>query len=211
MKSLIVSFFAVFVSLIAVPALASNGSGFGSESNFSYSRLGVELGKATLDEDLDFFGERYEDFGVGVLTGSYQVDDNLAIGVGITALTNDGPRTEITNSSLTIALQVPVPIGERVDIVPQFGFGRFETELCYDNICATDDDSAALFGLAIRAWAVPDVLELSAGVFDSTLEESEASVALGLGLWAAEHHRFGLNYEDSDSLSVVTVGYSYNW
>lgn len=211
MRTTFVRCAALVLSVAAMPVLANSSSGLGSESNFTYSRIGIDLGKATPEEDIIFFGERYEDFGAASLSGYYQVGDNLALGVGLSAIANDGPRTEISTTSLTITAQVPIPVGEQVDIVPQVGFGRFETEFCVDGFCQAEDDSAAVYSLGIRAWAIPDVLEFNAGYFDSTLDDSESSVALGVALWAAEHHRFGLTYEDADSLTLVTVGYSYNW
>lgn len=200
-----------FASVVAMPALANSSSGLGSESNFSYSQIGVNLGQAMPEEDIVFFGDRYEEFGVASLAGSVQVNSNVALGVGLSAVANEESRTEINNASLVITAQFPIPVGEQVDIVPQVGFGRFETELCLDGFCQSDDDSAAVYSLGLRAWAVPDVLELNAGYFDSNQDNAESSIALGAALWAAEHHRFGLTYEDADSLTAVTVGYSYNW
>lgn len=197
--------------LCAMPAVADNGSGVGSHSNFSYTQLGIDIGKATPDQDIVFYGERYEEFGAASLSGSYQLDNNLAVEIGAAAIANNGPRTEITNSSLAVNLLVPIPVGSRLDIVPHFGFGKFKSEFCIDNDCRSQDDSAALYGIGLRAWVLPNAFELNGGVSDSTLEDSETSVAIGAALWASKNHRFALDYEGSSSISVVTIGYSYNW
>lgn len=197
--------------LSATPALADNGSGFGSHSNFSYTLISIDVGKATPDQDIVFYGERYEEFGAASLSGAYQLDNNLAVSVGASAIANSGSRTEITNSSVAVKLLVPIPVGSRLDIVPNFGFGKFKSEFCIDNNCMSQDDSAALYGIGLRAWVLPNAFELNGGVSDSTLENSETTVAIGAALWANENHRFALDYEGSSSLSVVTIGYSYNW
>lgn len=211
MKKCAIGIAAVLASTLAAPAIAqSSGDGI-ERSNFSYSTLGFELGKATPDEDIIFLNERYEDFGAASLFGSFQAASNLAFLVSASGIANDGPQTELSQTNLTFQLLAPLPVGDQVDIIPRFGFGTFEAEACFNGLCESEDDSAAVYGVSLRAWAAPGLLEFSAGIEDSTLEDSDAALAIGAALWAADHHRFALDYEGSDSFTVVTIGYSYNW
>lgn len=202
---------AAALAIAAVPAVAQeHNTGLG-KSNFSYSTLGIQLGKVTPDEEIVFLNEVYEDFGAAALNGSFQVAGNFAIGAGASAFANEGNRTEITSSSVNLDLYVPVPLGDRVDLIPRIGYVSSEIELCADGLCATEDDSAMSYGLAARIWAVPGALEISGGFSDTNEEESESVTSIGAALWAGEHHRFALNYDASDSFDAVLLGYSYNW
>lgn len=195
----------------AAPALAlSAGSGPG-ESNFSYSTLGFQLGKATPDEEIIFFGERYEDFGAASIGGSVQLADNFAIGGSASSISNEGPRTEISTSAVSLNFFVPIPMGDRVDLVPRIGYISTEVERCLDNVCAEEDDSALAYGIGMRLWAIPDGLELNAAFSDTNADNSKSVLSLGLAGWVNKHHRFGLDFETSDSINAVLVGYSYNW
>lgn len=196
---------------ITAPAVSQAAENAVQPSNFSYSTLGFQLGRATPDEDIVFLNERYEDFGAASLFGSFQAADNIAFGISLSAIANEGDRTELSQTAASVQMLVPLGIGNQVDIVPRFGFGRFEAEACVDGLCATEDDSAAVYGVSFRAWVVPSLLELTAGFNDTTLDDSESALSLGAALWARDHHRFGLDYEGSDSITVVTLGYSYNW
>lgn len=204
---------AATVSLVmaVTPVLAQDAETDTGKSNFSYSTLGIQLGKVTLEEDLIFFGEVYEEFGAAAISGSVQLADNFAIGAGSSAFSNEGNRTEISSSSVNVSLFFPVPLGERVDLVPQVGYVGSEIEFCVDGLCRSDDDSAMSYGLATRIWAVPGTLELNLGVLDTNADDSEATTALGAAIWANENHRFAVDYATTDSVDTVLLGYRYNW
>lgn len=202
---------AAALTIAAVPAVAQDSNTGPSKSNFSYSTLGIQLGKVTPEEEIVFLGEVYEEFGAAGINGTFQVADNFVIGAGSSAFSNEGNRTEITSSSVSLDLYVPVPIGDRVDLIPRVGYVSSEIEFCADGLCATEDDTAMSYGLATRIWAVPGSLEISASFSDSNADDSESVTSIGAALWAAEHHRFSLSYGASDSFDTVLLGYSYNW
>lgn len=183
-------------------------SGIG-KSNFSYSTVGGYLGRVTPDEEIVFLNEVYEDFGAAGINGAVQLADNLAIGASAGIFTNEGNRTEITNSSISLNLFVPIPIGDRVDLIPRVGYVGNEVEACADNICATEDDSALSYGLFTRIWVVPGTLEISGGFSDSDEENSDSTTSIGAALWFREHHSIELNVDQNDSFDAVTVGYRY--
>lgn len=201
----------VSLMMAVTPVLAQDADTDIGKSNFSYSTLGIQLGKVTPEEELVFFGEVYEEFGAAAISGSVQLADNFAIGAGSSAFSNEGNRTEISSSSINVSLFFPVPLGERVDLVPQVGYVSSEIELCVDGLCSSDDDSAMSYGLATRIWAVPGTLELNLGVLDTNADNSEATTSLGAALWANENHRFALDYATADSVDTVLLGYRYNW
>lgn len=205
------------VALVAVlaipttPLMAEGGSPDIGRSNFSYSMVGGYLGRVTPDQEIVFLNEVYEDFGAAGINGSIQLADNFAIGGGIGVFANEGDRTEITNSSVNLNIYVPVPLGDRVDLIPRIGYVSTEVEACADGFCATEDDSAMSYGLFTRIWAVPGVLEISGGFSDTNADNSESTTSLAAALWFREHHSVGLNYDTSDSFDAVSVGYRYTF
>ena len=118
-------------------------SGIG-KSNFSYSTVGGYLGRVTPDEEIVFLNEVYEDFGAAGINGAVQLADNLAIGASAGIFTNEGNRTEITNSSISLNLFVPIPIGDRVDLIPRVGYvgNEVEATLVVDNEVAKGEVGA---------------------------------------------------------------------
>ncbi|WP_298450475.1 hypothetical protein [uncultured Marinobacter sp.] len=205
----------IFLAAVAASVMASGqayaqsgGQGVGA-SNFAYSSIGVSLGKATLDDSIILGGEVYEDLGLFAFGGSLQVLDNLVLLAGVDAIANDGRNSEVSQTSVSFGLSVPIPLGDRVDLVPSLGFSRAEFEICEYNYCVSDDDSFAVYGVGIRAWVVPSQFEISAGVASSNQEDSDSVVSLGAHGWLKEHHRIGLDYQDTDGISLLSLGYRY--
>ncbi|OEY65047.1 outer membrane beta-barrel protein [Marinobacter sp. X15-166B] len=207
-KSIVLT--AILAASVAPNLALAQSNGIGA-SNFSYSTLGFEIGKAKLDDPLIFAGEKYEEFGALSISGGVQVLDNLVLVAGVSGIANDGPRTEISQTAVSFGVAVPIPLGDRVDLVPALGFARGELENCIDGVCVTEDDSFATYGVGVRAWIVPRAFEVSAGVTDSNESDSDAVVALGAHGWINDHHRLSLEYQDTEELSSVTVGYRYVW
>lgn len=186
-------------------------SGSASASNFSYTYLEATAGLRSLDDDLVFQGEVYEEFDVGSLTGSYQVNDHFALLASGSVSFNDGPDTEITTTRVVVGGSLPVPVGYYADLVPQFGFVSEETESCLGNDCATEDDDGISYGLNVRAWAVPDRLELLLGWSDSTLDDSDFAVSVGAALRWGELHGVRLTSSTDADGNTTTIGYRYTW
>lgn len=182
-----------------------------SASNFSYSYLGFNLGKLTPDEDIVFLGEVYEEFGTFSLTSGYQFNPNMALFISSSAAANEGPTTELSTSSFSLGLMFPVAVGEYLDIVPGVGFVNAEVEGCSGGLCASDDESGAAFGLSLRGWAVAEVLEVSAQIQGSTLDDSETFVGLGGALWWAKRHSARLDFGSQKSQRQFSIGYRYTW
>lgn len=204
---------AALMAAAVTPAMAQDGGlnkGIGA-SNFSYNTVGFDLGRATPDDSIFLAGEEYDNFGVVALSGSAQVADNLALGAGFAVITNEGDRSEITETAVTFGIEIPIPVGQQVDIVPKIGFARSEFEVCVDGTCDSDDDSFAVYGATVRAWVVPEAFEVSGGFTDSGQEDSDAVLELGVAGWFNEHHSVRLDYATNDYLSVTTVGYRYTW
>lgn len=193
--------FALTASL-AAPAFASN---------FPYSNIDVAIGKMRLDEDFVFAGEVYEEFGTFSLSGAYQFNSNFALGLGTSAFANEGPATEIVGVAVALTAMFPFAVGDQLDIVPSVGLQSSELERCRHNWCYSDSDSGLSYGLGLRAWIVPNELEITAGITDSTLEDSEPLVSVGGALWWLNQHSFRLNYSSDKDTSQVSLGYRYSF
>lgn len=186
-------------------------SGPAPASSFSYTYLEGTAGLLSLSDDLVFQGETYEEFDVGSLTGSYQVNDHFALLASGSVIFNDGPDTEITTTRVFVGGALPVPVGYYADLVPHLGFVSEETESCLGSGCAAEDDDGISYGLNVRAWAVPDRLEVSLGWSDSTLDDSELAVNIGAALLWGDLHGVRLTSSRDADGSTMTIGYRYTW
>lgn len=186
----------------SMPALASN---------FSYTVFEVALGRASLDEKVILVDEVYEDFGVFSIGGGYQAADNFALSIAASGIANEGDNTEWTNTSISLSGAFPIPVGEQVDIVPQVGYVSVEAEMCAYGFCVKEDESGLLYGLGVRAWAIPGQFEVNASYSNSTIEDSERAIGIGAALWFQDHHSVRLNYADEGDISAFTIGYRYSW
>ena len=99
-------------------------------SNFSYTYLGIDIGKAIIDEKISLDGYLYEEMGSASINGSYQINNTAVLSVETSILANEGGHTEITYSNVEFILSYPITIGERFDIVPFIGSRDDEIEFC---------------------------------------------------------------------------------
>lgn len=178
--------------------------------SFSYTYAEAGLGLVLLEEDLVFANEVYEDFGLFLARGGYQLSDNVAFEVNAGIFGNQGDRTELTETSASFSVLFPVQVTEQLAVAPKVGQRTFELEGCLDNDCVTEDDTSAIYGADLRAWAVPGQLEIIAGVLDSTATGSDTLVTLGAALWL-DHHSLRLEVSEDEFATRVAVGYRYSW
>ena len=181
------------------------------ETNFTYSQLGIGLGVINFDDSIIIAGDEYDGLAFLTLSGSVQIVENVVLGLSLNGAASEGDNSEISASAAILSIAVPIPVGERTDIVPLLGYGTYSAEVCIFDTCAEEDDSAASYGISARFWAVPDQVELNLGISDTTLEDSEATLSAGFGGWIHEHHRLGVNLSLTDDQTAYGLGYSYNW
>lgn len=178
--------------------------------NFSYTYAEAGLGLVDLEEDLQFATEVYEDFGLFSVQAGYQVNDNVALRVQAGVLGNEGDRTEITETSASFSLLFPVKVSDLLTLAPRVGQMTRELEGCLDDTCITEDDTSTIYGVELRAWALPRQLELSAGILDSTAAETDSLVSMGAAWWI-ENHSIRLDVAEDESATNFTLGYRYSW
>jgi hypothetical protein len=193
---------AACLACVAAPAAADS---------FSYTYLEAGLGLVMFEEDQALFGiEAYEDLGVVYASGGYQISDHVAFEVGAAVSGNDGDRTELTETSASFSVLFPIQITDQLAIAPRVGQRTYELEGCLDNTCITTDDTSAIYGADLRAWAIPRQLEFTAGVLDSTATGSDTLVSLGAALWI-DHHSLRLNVAEDEFATQVVVGWRFSW
>lgn len=193
---------AALLSVLSAPALASN---------FSYSHLGVDFGQATPDEDLILAGETYDSFGFFSVGGGYQFTDNVALSLSSSAYAAKEGDTDFTYTFVELYLHFPIAVSKDIDITPFVGLRRDEAEACVGAICFTDDESGGGYGLAVRAWVVPDKLELNASYTDSNQDGFDSEIEIGMSAYINKNNSIQVNYMTEDSISRFAVGYRYYW
>jgi hypothetical protein len=179
--------------------------------NFSYTYLGVDIGKATLDEEFIFDGYLYDELGYASIHGSYQFNDYVVLSIESSSMGNEGGDTEITYSYAEFILSSPIVIGENVDIVPFIGSGYYEVEACISNICGKNDESSVEYGIKLRVWLVPNSVELNVKYLDADSDEFESELGFGVAYMINKNNRINVNHRTDDSISLISIGYRYNW
>lgn len=195
------SLLAACLACLAAPAAAES---------FRYTYVEAGLGLVSLEEDLVLFNEVYEDFGLFYAGGGFQLHDNVAIEVSAGVLGNEGDRTEITESAIGISVLFPIAITDSLSLAPRIGHQSYELELCRDNTCMTADERDAVYGVGLRAWALPGQLEITAELSDSTATESDTFVGVGAALWF-DNHSLRLKLGETEFQTQFSVGYRYSW
>ncbi len=200
----------VFFSSPLLAEPRSSIDGF-TEPTFSYTQIGFKTGRVDPKDDFSDFDVRDDTLGAIELSGSYQINQNLFIGGEFNQIHKSERRYEGTFSSGSVFLGLPLDASENVDLIPTLGLGRFEAEACVDRQCLSEDDTAAVFGANLRIFAIPDILELSLGVRDNTLEDSEPYFLVGIAGWLVNHHRVSFDYVDAEGVRAFGLGYMYHW
>jgi|GEM_PF-5767898 len=186
-------------------------AGTAAASNFSYTTLGFDLGWAELDPGFSIDNAYYDELGAGSIYGSYQFAESVVGRLSSSVLSNSGFGTEFTQADVSLSLHFPVSLSGSVDLVPHVGLVSSELEVCDRRRCWIDDESATVYGVYMRIWAAPETLEFSAGISDTTFNDSEALVSLQGRVWLNRNNSIGLNFSGADSISIFTAGYRYSW
>ncbi|QTN40726.1 hypothetical protein [Marinobacter salsuginis] len=182
-----------------------------TEPTFSYTQIGFQYGYIDLKEEIPTPDGTYEKLGAVEFAGSYQIAQNLFIGAQFNRAAENKQRSEVEVSSSALLLGMPLDASENVDLVPTIGLGEFKAEVCSDNRCFSDSDTAAVLGAELRVFAIPDTMELKLGLHDNTLEGSDPYYTIGLAGWAMRQHRLSLEYTDAEGIRGYGLGYSFNW
>lgn len=182
-----------------------------TQPTFSYTQIGFQFGHIDLKTEIPTPDGTYDKIDAVEFAGSYQIAQNLFIGAQFIRADENKQRSEVEISSSALFLGMPLDASENVDLVPTIGLGEFNAEVCGDNRCFSDSDTAAVFGAELRVFAIPDTLELKLGVSDNTLEGSDPYYKIGLAGWAMRQHRLSFEYTDAEGIRGYGLGYSFNW
>ena len=179
--------------------------------NFSYTYLGINIGKVSLDEDIVFVNNIYKELAYVSLIGSYQIKDNIVLSVVSSGMGNEGNNTELTYSFAECIVSIPISISEITDIVPFVGSRTDEVKACISNICSLDDESSMEYGAKLRTWVVPKSIELNLSFLDANSDGFDSEIGVGGAFMINENNRISIDYRDDDFTSLVSIGYRYNW
>ena len=183
-------------------------------TNFSYSSIGIAFGKQTLDDPIVFFGERYEEMGIGGIGLSVQfADDVLFLETGSQAASNEGPNTSLTSSVAFIGLGAVQAVSDSVDVYGKLDLLSGTSEACLGAICAKDDDTGSAFGLGLKAWfddarTIAGRLSYSSSKYSKDTKRS-SSTSFGLSAYVSEKHELGFGFSNGESSRVTSFSYDY--
>ena len=199
-----------FIKIISVILVALYGS-YAFSANFSYTNVGIDIGQATLEDEIEIFGEDYKNLTYVSLNGSYQVMDNLTLSLDSSSFGREQISTEFRYSMAEFYLNFPISIGENVDVVPFWGSRRDSAEMCNQNVCYKEERSAAGYGVNVNLWLDKGTLALDAGYTNTRDKDFDSELSLGLGYYFDEKQSFRFDYHTEDALDIVSIGYRYQW
>lgn len=185
--------------------------------NFSYTYLEVGSGKIWLKDDRivsgdasgDVSGDAYDAFYLFFLSGAGQLDNGIVIGGDALLSGNKGADTWVATWEYTLTGSYPVNMTKKIDIIPQLGFASTRMVVCIDGKCDIDNDIGLTYGIGLRAWVVPEKLEISADWNDSTSDLSDSAFRLGGALWWRKNHSVRLTAMLTDDQGAAGISYRY--
>ena len=198
-----------FGSLLSFSVLAA-------PTNFSYTSVGVGLGKQSLKDSIIFAGEIYDEFGLFGIGGSYQfADDLLFVEMTSQAASNSGPNTELTSSVVSFGLGIVQAINNSIDVNASINSLSAKVEGCAGALCIKDDDTGTAFGLGLDAW-FNDAKTIAGHLSFTSVKysndpDSTTSTGLGLSTYINNNHELGLYFSSSDSSSSSALTYDYHF
>jgi len=207
------------LSKMAIAGILSSALVFSAqaqETNFSYTQLSAAYIYTDFDDDIIVFtgpssGEVYSDIGGAALSGSYQFNNNVIIGVSGSYQENSGSRTEISARQSLFTVGYAFPAAQSVDIVLSGGLAYAEAEACVSGFgCSSVDDNGIYVAGGMRAWA-SSWLELNAAVSHVNYDDFESETALNIGAagWFDDSSSIFLNLSFGDDANSTALGYRY--
>lgn len=207
---------------LGIVVLSVAGTAQATETAFSYTQLSIAAVGTKFDDDISVgtvYGyESYEDMGGATISGSYQFDNNLILGVSGSYQENDGSYTDINKSDALYTLGYAIPLSNAVDIVIKGGLAYTELEACSYG-CYSEDDNGLYASAGVRAWA-SSWLELNAGATYADYDDFESTKRFKVGAagWFNDSSSIFLDLsKTSNGISRVTdtkeaaIGYRYSF
>jgi hypothetical protein len=200
----------------AIAAVAFATSAQAAETAFSYTQLSIAAVTTQFDDDIyissgPYSYEVYEDIGGAALSGSYQFDNNLILGVSGSYQENSGSHTEINSTGGLYTLGYASPIASSVDIIVQGGLAYTELEFCSYG-CYSEDDNGLYLSAGGRGWATSWLeLNASASYVDYSDLGSENSFSVGAAGWFNDTSSIFVDLGKADDVKTAGIGYRYTF
>lgn len=208
---------------LAVAALSVVGTVQAAETAFSYTQLSIAVVGTQFDDDINvpatyYSYEVYDDMGGAALSGSYQFDNNLILGITGAYQENDGSHTEINKSDARYTVGYALPVTPVVDVVFKGGLAYTELEVCSYG-CASEDDTGLYGSVGVRGWAT-SWLELNASADYADYDDFESTKRFQIGAagWFNDSSSIFLDLsKTSNGISYTTdtkeaaLGYRYSF
>lgn len=201
---------------LAVAALSVVGTVQAAETAFSYTQLSIAVVGTQFDDDINvpatyYSYEVYDDMGGAALSGSYQFDNNLVLGVSGSYQENDGSYTEINKGDALYTLGYALPLSNDVDLMLKGGLAYTEAEVCSSG-CFSEDDNGLYASAGVRGWA-SSWLELNASAAYVNYDDfgNDKALQVGAAGWFDAHSSIFLDLGKADDAKTAALGYRYTF
>lgn len=206
MKNNIPASFFLFVLAILCACPADAG-------DFSYTYLEVALGKTCLDEKITVSEDGYDGLFLFAISGASRFDNGIVIGVDALIAGNKGDDTWVARYEYVLTGSYPIRMTNRVDLIPKLGLVTTRMLVSAEESTTLDSETRLSYGIGLRAWAIPENLEISCNWNDSSNDLSKPAFRLTGSIWWRENHSIGLatTIESEQASAGVFYRYSAFW
>ena len=193
-----------------------------SETNFSYSTLGVSAGSTNISPTICSGSTCFSNFANLGLSGSYQFNGDvnwlvLSLGSGASKASSNG--IDLTASVGSVGINFVKAITNTVDVGGGIASLSSTVKACSSSICASVDDTGVGYFVGANIW-LSDAKNLAASIqIDSSKYSKSTSSSSGYGLslsyYVTKNNALSVYYSSSSNSGTtatsVDVGYAYHF
>lgn len=202
-------------AVLALAGVTLSTASFAEKTNFSHSRLSVDIGSVTYKTPPCVVGYCMDTAGAASLGGAIQfADDLLVASFSSTALSYSNPAWSYKQSAVSFSLGIVKAIGDKVDASAGVASLSARGELC-GVLCLITDDTGMSYGAGLTI-GLNDPKTLVGRISISSTKYSKATkstetTGLGLGYYVTKNSELNVSYGTNDTASSTTIGYAYHF
>ena len=163
--------------VLALAGIVLSTPTFAEKTNFSYSTLGIELGRVTYKTPLCAGGQCLSDLSGAAIGGSLQfADDLLVVSLSSTAVSGSTSAWEVQSGVVALGLSIVKAVNDKIDITAGIASLSGRDEVCSGGFCVSSTDTGTSFGGGLQIW-IDDAKKLAGNISIASSKYSESLVS----------------------------------
>lgn len=206
----------LLLAVLAFAGVVLSTPSFAEKTNFSYSTLGIELGKVTYKTPICIGSSCLSELNGVSIGGSYQfADDLLVVSLSGTSMSGSASTWSAEVGGGALALSIVKAVGNKIDITAGIASLSSQVDVCSGSICISESDTGTAYGGGLRIW-IDDSKKLAGEISIESSKYSKStssttSTSLGLGYYVTEKDEIKGTYGTNSDASSVSIGYTHHF